>query len=402
MGTVAAIAGYLLVPMISQQVQQLAGNYNAYLNSLYSMALSGQQILQSWGVRQVDIDNFLNQMVGQAQSIGMGALNNTISLLQGLANFALQFILVVILSFYFMKDGQRIFGNMLRLLPPRWQDEAELVGMSIEKSFGGFIRGQLLFAIIYAVLTGIIMMAFGLDYVIIASMVSGLCMLIPLVGNFLAFAPPMLVCLVTPDKASLWLWLLLALFIMQSIQMNFIGPRVMSQAIGIHPLYVVAAMLVGGQVAGLWGALFGIPIAGAMNLIGRPMMRRIRFQVPLYREVQGLQLTTRQFTTGPLRASMVPEHEPDATQEVAVTTTTQTSSTVPSGAPALKSPVSHPVEHRHTPAYGERIQDWEDEEDIHHKPSPTLTGKLWSVALTFVARAYRWVGARAHPGTTSK
>ena len=67
----------------------------------------------------------------------------------------------------------------------------------------------------------------------------------------------------------------------------------------------MGAMLVGAQVAGVWGALFGIPVAGAMNLIGRPLMRRLRYQSPLYREATADQLTTRAFVTGPLRAAMV-------------------------------------------------------------------------------------------------
>src|SRR5207237_9019019 len=101
-----------------------------------------------------------------------------------------------------------------------------------------------------------------------------------------------------------WLLVLIWRVIAQSFMMNFGGPRIMSQAIGIHPLYVVAAMLMGGQVAGFWGALFGIPVAGAMNLLGRPLMRRVRHQVPLYREIQGAQLPTRAFVTGPLRAEV--------------------------------------------------------------------------------------------------
>ena len=115
-----------------------------------------------------------------------------------------------------------------------------------------------------------------------------------------------------PNKAGLWLWLLIALFMAQSIMMNVVGPRVMSSAIGLHPIYVVAALLVGGQVAGVWGALFGIPIAGAANLIGRPLLRRIRHQMPLYQEIGSKSLPTSAFVTGPLAASMVRANQTQA------------------------------------------------------------------------------------------
>ena len=360
------VGGFLLVPVITQQVAQLEQNFNSYVDALAKFVDDGQKTLISWGVRDVDINKFYSDLAGQAQGIAMGMLNNTLSILQAVATLAFQLILALILSFYFMKDGDRLFGGILNMLPPRWQDEARLMALSIEKSFGAFIRGQLLFALTYAVLTAAVMLWRGLDYVIIASLVAGLCMIIPLVGNFLAYAPPMLVCLVT--KPQDWLITMVALIIVQSFQMNFVGPRIMSQAIGIHPLYTVAAMLVGGQVAGIWGALFGIPVAGAINLVGRPFMRRIRHQVPLYQEVGPEHLTTRSFVTGPLRSSA----EDEANRARA--------------ADAVPVMPPQPVD------YNLDLEEEEEETPVFH---PTLSGKVWQVIWVMVSRAYAWVGTRA-------
>ena len=116
----------------------------------------------------------------------------------------LQTIFVFLISFYIMKDGDRLAAGILRILPPRWEDEIRLAALSIERSFGGFLRGQIVFAIIYGVFTAVVMLMppFQLDYVVIASIVAGLCMLIPLIGNFLAYVPPMLVCLVTRTRPA--------------------------------------------------------------------------------------------------------------------------------------------------------------------------------------------------------
>lgn len=308
LASMAVLAVWLLVPPITQQVGaiEVGIRTGAYFQTIEEIVKGAQDFLRNeWNFVDADFEEIYNELTGQAQAVLLGAAQNTISILQSVATFALQFILVLILSFYFMNDSDRIFNGIVDLLPPRWQDEARLVGLSIEKSFGGFIRGQLVFALVYAVFTAIIMMMppFQLDFVIVASIVSGLCMIIPLIGNFLAFFPPIMVALVT-GRADIVLWLLLIEFIMQSFMMNVVGPRVMSSAIGIHPLYVVAAMLVGGQVAGLWGALFGIPIAGAMNLIGRPVMRRIRYQTNLYSQPEVSTLPTSAFLTGPLALSM--------------------------------------------------------------------------------------------------
>ncbi|HVF99930.1 MAG TPA: AI-2E family transporter, partial [Chloroflexia bacterium] len=308
LAVLAVLAVWWLVPPITAQVGQLQSGIESgsYMTTFNQFVQDLQKALTGLGLESTDLQRIYNEISAQAQNVLLNVVSNTFTMLQGVATFALQFILVLILSFYFMNDSDRLFNGIVELLPTRWQDEARLVGMSIEKSFGGFIRGQLVFALVYAVFTAIIMLMppFQLDFVIIASIVAGLCMIIPLIGNFLAFLPAIMVALVT-GRTDIWLWLLLVEFIMQSFMMNVLGPRIMSSAIGIHPLYVVAAMLVGGQAAGLWGALFGIPIAGAINLVGRPVMRRIRYQTNLYKDPELPTLPTSAFLTGPLAMSMV-------------------------------------------------------------------------------------------------
>jgi predicted PurR-regulated permease PerM len=370
------LAGLLLVPIVTQQVAQLINNFNGYVSDIAQLVDNVQKMLISWGVRDVDINKFYSDLAGQIQTIGMSILQNTFTVLQSVANLVFQLVLVLIFSFYFMKDGERIFGNARRLLPPAWQDEARLLAMSIERSFGGFVRGQLLFALLYTFLTAAVMLIFQLDYVVIASIVAGLCMIIPLVGNFLAFAPPILVCLVT--KPDVWIPLFLVLFAMQAVAMNVVGPRIMSQAIGIHPLYVMGAMLVGGQVAGLWGALFGIPIAGVINLVGRPLMRRMRYSASIYRENPVGRLTTADFATGPLAIGRL---EPSSTVEEV---------TEPP-LPVRPAPVAAEA------APLETLPD--DDEDEEPAPYP-LTVVLWRLAWSGAARLYRWVGARARARTS--
>jgi predicted PurR-regulated permease PerM len=389
LGLIFALGGFLLVPVITQQIQKLQGNFNSYVDALARFVDDGQKLLITWGVRDVDINKFYSDLAGQAQTIGMGVLNNTFAILQSVATLMLQLILVLLLSFYFMKDGERLFGGIVALLPPRWQEEVRLIGLSVEKSFGAFVRGQLVFALFYAVLTAIVMMFFKLDYIVIASVVAGLCMIIPLVGNFLAFAPPMLVCLVTRPQD--WWLVLFWLFIAQSFMMNFVGPRIMSQAIGIHPLYVVAAMLVGGQVAGFWGALFGIPVAGAMNLLGRPLMRRARHQLPMYQEPQGAHLTTRAFVTGPLRAEIAVASDPAPVTTSASVAKEPQLATVPAAAvPSATVPSA-------SAAAVPSVAFLEPDFDLDRtEPYPlTLSGRAWRLAWLFVSRAYTWVGTRA-------
>jgi hypothetical protein len=229
-----------------------------------------------------------------------------------------------------------------------------------------------LFAIVYGVLTAIIMMVppFQLDYVVIASIVAGISMIIPLVGNFIAYVPPLLVCLVT--KPELWLPLLIALFIAQSFMMNVLGPRIMSGAMGLHPIYVVAAMLVGGQLAGFWGALFGIPVAGALNLIGRPVLRRVRHQMPIYQETGVRSLPTSAFVTGPLAVQMSQVHD-----------TTTLSPDMPIEDVVDETAIAQANAHS-------ALAEMEEDADLLVQGSPTLAQRIWRLVIIWGSRAVNW------------
>jgi predicted PurR-regulated permease PerM len=396
LGLIITLAAIYAVPEISNQVTTFAKGIEDG-----NLIRDGENLLKSWGLKNEDIQQIYTNIVTRIQEGAVQALQGAAGILGQLATFFFQLIIVFLLSFYFMKDGGTIANNLLAMLPPRWQDEVRLAALSIEKSFGGFLRGQIVFALLYAFLTAIIMMIppFQLDYVLVASIVAGLFMLIPLVGPILALIPPMIALFLTPDKAGWWPWLLLILFVMQSVMVNVLSPRIMSTAIGIHPIYVWAAILIGGQVAGIWGVLFGIPIAGAINLIGRPLMRRIRHQAPLYREGILPSATTASYLTGPLAASLA---ESKAQFESAATAAAAEQETQPHAQPQPQAaysgyqaqtasvqsqPVAAGVGASSQPL---NLPD-EDEDDLPYRHSPTLS-----------AKALRWAWTRVQNRGTKK
>jgi predicted PurR-regulated permease PerM len=95
---------------------------------------------------------------------------------------------------------------------------------------------------------------------------------IPLLGAFIALIPPVLIALVEHPEQTLFLIVLL--FVAQQILFNVIMPRLMGQSVGLHPLFVFAAMLIGGTLAGGWGLLFGIPIAGVVGSVAQFLYQR--------------------------------------------------------------------------------------------------------------------------------
>jgi len=173
-------------------------------------------------------------------------------------------VLVIILSLYMLADSTAIIARLQRVIPGRYADEVDIVERTISRAFGGFLRAQVILAGIQTVLTVAVILLVGLPYGFLIGGASALAMLIPFFGPPLALIPPIV-------ATAIWApqWLLVVapvLLLVQTILVNYTQPRLMREALGMHPLLVLVGLVVGAQVAGLWGALFGIPVLAVANV----------------------------------------------------------------------------------------------------------------------------------------
>jgi predicted PurR-regulated permease PerM len=173
-------------------------------------------------------------------------------------------VLIVILSLYMLADSERILARFKRVVPGKYREESEIFERNVSLAFGGFLRAQIILAAIQTVLTVIVIVVLGLPYGFFIAVASALAMLIPFFGPPLALLPPIAA---TAIFASEWVLVVAPLLlIVQTVLVNYLQPRLMQEALGMHPLLVLIGLLVGAQVAGLWGALFGIPVLAVLNV----------------------------------------------------------------------------------------------------------------------------------------
>jgi predicted PurR-regulated permease PerM len=247
----------------------LANSITDFIASVPSLRVDLPRIIAPWQQRLDDLglsidlaeqgrtflDNlnrYATQLAGPLQQIAVASLG-------ALANL----LLIVILSLYMVADRDRLLGSLFRLVPPQYKEEARLLETSVARSFGGFLRGQAILGVVYAAVALLASAIFGLDYMAGTAAAAGLLMAIPFFGPFFAWAPPVLVALfVKPDAA---LGTLLVMAIGWLVVMNALQPRLMAQALRIHPIIVLGSVLVGGKIAGISGAIFGIPIAAVLS-----------------------------------------------------------------------------------------------------------------------------------------
>ncbi len=199
-----------------------------------------------------------------------------------LAVFGTLFIIVV-LSLYAVADPEAITGTIRRIVPNRHADTLLLVERTVGRAFRGFLRTQLVLVLIQIGITLVLGLVFGLPYLFLLTVSTGVLMFIPFFGPPLALIPIVFVALAfRPDVALL---VVAILVIGQTLLVNAIQPRLLREGVGLHPILVIVALLLGAQVAGLWGAIFGIPVVAVVNLLLRYVI-----DARAVNEVEGIEL----------------------------------------------------------------------------------------------------------------
>jgi predicted PurR-regulated permease PerM len=205
-----------------------------------------------------------NDLVAEARAFGTQLASNAIGLGESVLVAIFDGFVVLIISFYMTLDGPRITRAMLQVTPRRYRDDATLLVATIDRSFGGFVRSSLILSVAYAAGTATAMFLLGVPFVLPISVFAGAMLIVPFVGDFVAVVPPVLVGLVSVSLTRVGI-LLLILIVLQQLVLQVLRPRIMGKSVGLHPLWVLAAILAGARVAGVWGAIFAVPVAAIIQ-----------------------------------------------------------------------------------------------------------------------------------------
>jgi predicted PurR-regulated permease PerM len=199
-----------------------------------------------------NLQRWAGELVGPLQSLAFASIGVFGNIL-----------ILVILSVYIAVDRDAILAFLFRVVPPAFAPEARLLQVSVSRSFGGFLRGQLIMGVVFGLFTAVVNVVFGLQYAAVTTVLAALLQMIPFFGPFVSWAPPVAIALLmTPDVA---LPVLVVMGIAWFVTMNVVQPRLMSDSVGIHPIVVLASVVIGSKVAGIAGAIFGIPVAAVLS-----------------------------------------------------------------------------------------------------------------------------------------
>ena len=248
----------------------LAQSITAFIESVPTLRQDLPNLLRGWqerlnaiGLEQVDLvaqaASFLDNLATYAAELAGPVQQLAVASLGALGNL----LLVLILSLYMVVDRDAILSFLFRVVPPTMKEEARLLESSVSRSFGGFLRGQAILGLVYAAVAALTSAVLGLPYLAVSTAAAGVLMAIPFFGPFVAWAPPVIVALLTPNASVVPAAILMG--VGWFVVMNILQPRLMQEAVGIHPIVVLGSVLIGSKIAGVTGAIFGIPIAAVLS-----------------------------------------------------------------------------------------------------------------------------------------
>ncbi|QIA26270.1 AI-2E family transporter [Thermaerobacter sp. PB12/4term] len=247
------------VPRYRQQVAEAVPILQNYMELL-------REFLARYGVSVEPQDlagQFLQRVAGSTNRILAGVT----ALVTGIGTTLANAVLVLVISIYLVVDGSGLNRQMLGYLPARYRRPVRRAQSVALRVFGGYLRGQLLLGLIIGLVVGIGMSLLGIPYPALLGVIAGVMELLPIVGAVLGAIPAILVALFQPWPAVLYVTLFF--IVVQQVEGNLLVPRITGQAVGLHPLATLLALLAGYEVAGVLGAILAVPVAAVAQALLR-------------------------------------------------------------------------------------------------------------------------------------
>lgn len=258
-----------VIPMIVRQVQEFNEQLPDLMNHTQNLldGLHKNPLLPD-GVRRGIDQSFVKIENGLSESI-MHVINQIGSTINVL------FILFIIpfVVFYMLKDFHLLSSAMVSLIPKAYHEETVKMLKDMDEALGSYVRGQLLVCLIIGVLAYFGYWIIGMPYPLLLACVVAVFNIIPYLGPFFGAAPALVMALTVSWKMVLLV--LLVNTVIQILEGNVISPQVVGRSLHMHPLTLIFVLLAGGEVAGIFGLIFAVPLYAAGKVIWQHFGRLI-------------------------------------------------------------------------------------------------------------------------------
>jgi predicted PurR-regulated permease PerM len=271
--TVAAI-GFLVVPPIVEQTTKFVENVPEY----------AAQIRDNSTVRRLDkkydATHRLEQEAAKLPARFGDAASTLQSIVLGVFNAVITIVTVLVLTFFLLLDGRRVFEWMIRELGPIRGPRARAIADDVYRSVGGYVVGNLAISAIAGITTYLVLTVLAVPFAVPLAVLMAFLDLVPLVGASIAGLIIAIVAGLGGNfPADLIVWVVFFV-VYQQVENNLLQPLIYRRTVALHPLLVIVAILIGASLVGIVGALLAIPIAGAVQIVVKDWWRARKARAP--------------------------------------------------------------------------------------------------------------------------
>ena len=268
---VASLAIGLLVPVLAREAGQLLSEMPAWIDAGQARIAT---LAQRFGFditmpNTNDIVAGVQDQAGQIFKAGKGLLIGVVAGGAAVASFISFVLLMPIVAFYMMLDWPRLVAKLDTLIPRSRAATIHGLMYDIDRTLAGFVRGQLSVCVILGLFYGIGLTLIGLKFGFVIGMCAGLLSIMPYVGSGSGFVVSLLVAWFTTGEWVEVVEVIAVFGVGQFIEGNFLTPRLVGNNIGLHPLWVIFALMAGGSLLGFVGLLVAVPVAAVIGVMVR-------------------------------------------------------------------------------------------------------------------------------------
>lgn len=197
------------------------------------------------------------------------------------------FVLVLILTYYFTVDKNRIKVKLYKLIPSNYRSDILYLGSEINAAMLEFVKGKLLLAVIVGVMTTIMLLILGVNFAVAIGLITIVADIIPYIGPFLAFIPAFFFSVM--DSWTKAIWVSIFFVFLQWAENNLFAPKILGKRTGLHPAVVLLCIVIGGGTFGVIGMILSVPVFSILTILKNFTMMKWRDHKQRKNEVKKVQ-----------------------------------------------------------------------------------------------------------------
>jgi predicted PurR-regulated permease PerM len=256
-------------PQLLVKLQTLASEQGAALLERYGLKIAERLGLDP-AATGGEAQKAINEIVSQSGQWFIGVLKSLWSGGTALVGLASLLVVTPVVAFYVLLDWDHMVAAIDRNIPREHRDTVHAIARDIDRALAGFLRGQSLVCLFLGLWYGLGLTLIGLNYGLLIGVIGGALSFIPYVGSMLVFVLSLAVAIVQGWPG----WTLPALAVAvvaagQFLEGNVLTPRLVGQSVGLHPVWLMFALLAFGSLFGFTGLIVAVPVAAALGVLAR-------------------------------------------------------------------------------------------------------------------------------------